>query len=285
MSTWIKFSIVAATALVWTAVTQAVVQPIVGFTNSQIVNAVNFPAVTNYGQYGGGGADDERYVTAYSDSTPLLATGAGGYTGQNIYGGRVRTQFDVTNSMYNYLNNANSGPGLNFRIYSNTNCLYQIASVHLVKKADFASNGDTMPANFTNGCEFTVYYNNEGNRSGKIRAVVQIGTQKYISEYSEGFPAVTYTSILTHDELQALGWAPYDPAAGVFFDSTSATFSPMTLTNIQAAGIWFGENHTTAEVNNYHWKIFRMDVTADVVPEPGVMALGGLALLAILRRK
>lgn len=274
----------AVTVLLWAGAGGAAVVPIVGFTNTQLSATIGFRGATNYGNYGGGADIDQRFIAVYSDTEPLLANGPN-YTGPDIYGGRVRTQFDTTNSMYNILNNANNGAGLNYRNYSYSNCTYEIASLFYVKKANFAGGGDAQPVNVTSGSEFTLQWGNEQWGGGYLRCVVQIGSQLYVSQASTEFiytggsgSSTTYT----FNNLDSSQWAPYDPTANIYFDADSATFDSLTLTNIQAAG--FLVTRTGSGQHNFHWKIYRMDITSDVIPEPGLgLMVAGVALLAMAR--
>ncbi len=279
-----SLSAAAATLLLWATLGNAVVQPVVGFTNSQLGATINLRAVTNYGHYGGSGAImDERYLVEYSDAVPLLANQSG-YSGVDIYGGRVRTQFDTTDSMYNILNNANNGAGMNFRIYSYNNVTYQLATLFYVKKGDFAGTGSTMPVTITDDSAFSVRFGSEQYGGGDMRCVVRIGSQLYASQATSnivtaGSPGTTYT----FSGLASSLWAAYDPAANIYFDAASATFEALTLTNIQAAGIIV--NRTGTGQHNYHWKAYQLDVAADVIPEPAVAVVAALAGVCLARRR
>lgn len=277
----------AATVVLWAGVGGAAVVPIVGFTNLQLTaTAINLRGATNYGNYGGGPALDERYIAEYSDTEPLLANGTN-YSGVNIYGGRVRTQFDTTNSIFGVLNNAVNTAGLNFRTRSNSNTTFQIASLFYVKKDDFVNNGNTMPVNITSDSKFTLVLGNEQYGGGYLRCVVRIGNQLYVSEASQN---LTYSggtgssNIYNFTGLDSSNWAPYDPAANIYFDADSATFESLTETNIQAAGfvMYLGPASPFAATN--HWKVYQFDITADVVPEPGLgLMVAGVALVAMAR--
>lgn len=273
-----------AAVLLWVGAGGAAVVPIAGFTSSQFTATINLRAATNYANYGGGPALDERYIAVYSDTEPLLANQSG-YTGVDIYGGRVRTQFDTTNSMFGILNTGINTAGLNFRVRSNSNCVHQIASLFYVKKENFLNNGNSLPVNVTGGSAFTVAIGNEQLYGGDVRCVVRIGTQLYVSESAQ---ILAYTgnssNVYNFTGLDSSNWAPYDPSANIYFDTNSATFAALTLTNIQAAGFVINVARSGVETN--HWKVYQFDISADVVPEPGLgLVVAGVAMLAMARRR
>ncbi len=268
--------VIAVMILLMLHTSYAVLQPIVGFTNTQITATINIRGLTNSLHYGGDpNSMDEQFLAEFSDAHPLVPSGPS-YSGPNFYGGRRRVNFDTTNSMSATLNNANSGAGLNFRIGSPTNTEYRIASLFYVKKADFLEPAALQEVNLTDESVISVRVGCEQNASGKMRCVVKIGSQFYISSANSNFVAngSGASTTYTFTGLGSSTWAPYDPGTNLFIDADSATFDTLTLTNINGVGMVFLVSSTGA--NTFHWKVYQLDVSAFVVPEPGF----ALALLA-----
>lgn len=282
--------IVSIAVCICTAHVIAAEVPVMAFTNTQISANIEFPQIETTGNYGGDpGELDNRFGTPFDDSTAFLPNQAT-YIGQDLYGGGERVMYDITQAFDGIKRSrAQANTGWRFDVRSTSNCSWHAVCLMYVKKADFYNDGDTKAVSITDSSTFTAQANNEfyyANRDGFVRPVVKIGSTFYISEKSNEFEYSTSPITYNFTGLNSSGWAVYDPATELLFDSSSASYSTIDLSSVDAVGMYFREQRIAPNVANVQWKIWECSVQANVIPEPGTfIALLGVAGLIAYRRK
>ena len=184
---------------------------------------------------GDGSTDDQRSHYPFSAATPLSP--ATGYTGTPFFGG-------IRNDVLNTAGYTPSDSGvLHSGTADYTSQRMQPATglgarwhwALFFDKASFLNGGAQSPVHFAANSRLRLAGITHFEKAGTMRWLVREGAQFYVSQatatISSGAAALTFTS--NGDDGN---WAPFDPAADLNFDDTTAVFASRNFTNLTAAG-------------------------------------------------
>ncbi len=228
--------------------------------------------LTLTGEFGMAAGPDEKALVPFSDAQPLAAGGGAAYSGQSLYGGIERIYFDATGVASNLLARmSSSSKAAIARMYADQATPTRAVQFLYFDKSDFYHGGDAMPVALTSDSELYAKIKNELFAGGEVRFAVRTAGQFYLSSaaFTFGFDVQEYR--LTDPTL--VFWAPYDPAADLYFNAGGASFGPLVLDDVTAIGVYCMREEASSTQHQMMWKTMSVTATGALIPEPaGVMA-------------
>jgi hypothetical protein len=220
---------------------------------------------------------------AYSASTPLLSTG-GNYSGPTIYGA-LQTGH-TSSGPNNFTPFVDDRGGSDDRITTLVNTATTgdlIRGLVFFQKSDFL-NGSTSTLTFDSSSSATlsVIGNNGAGGPRGPRLAVLDGSSWYVSSSFFG----GFSGDLVFSDLSTATFGAYDPT-GAPLNGTPGSFSTTggSFTDIQAVGYYFDLGNPAGTSGSAGMSIDIFQISAVPEPSTALLLLGGLAGLALLRRR
>jgi len=236
---------------------------------------------SNFGNIGGTATNDSRRLTTFDISTSMNPSLSYSGTSSTFYGGWQAIRYDSSSSPatgFQRVTNNSTTDAITFRAdLSSGTGTGEAQGLVLWKKSDFL-NLSSNTVTFGSSSSFAITLGSNTANLTEARWVVKDGSNYYISQTS-------FTGTTTTNNLSSLLWASYDPTTAI--KSSASSFSSITLTDVQAVGVYFAGNSltwTSATVGGLRVDIEAFSATATAVPESstyaaiaGVFALSGVA--------
>ncbi|MEM6551201.1 MAG: PEP-CTERM sorting domain-containing protein [Planctomycetota bacterium] len=160
--------------------------------------------------------------------------------------------------------------------------------LQLFDNDDFLNGGDNSFVSLDSTSSFSAAAsgnNNSGTR--ELRFVVKQGGSFYVSnDFTYNNPNFNLPGTQDFDDLS---WFEYDPASSLLYTSGTAEFTG-TFDDVEALGVYVtagrpGTGTGAGGLLRLHYRSFSVNATLTPIPEPGSLALLGLAGLALLPRR
>lgn len=157
------------------------------------------------------------------------------------------------------------------------------ASLVLFRKDDFLGGGDALPVALDNGSAFSYRMSSYFNGDNRLASFV-VGAGDMTNPTFYRSDTFSFTNSTTPSTVEVgfagLSWFEYDPLTEIHI--TSDTAATPDFSNVSWLGL-YGES--TRDDGNARVDIVHFGVDATVIPEPGTLALLGLAGLVLLKRR
>jgi len=221
--------------------------------------------------------DDRRYLVAYSEVTALNPAIGASYNGTSaqFYGGIDNRAYNasVNLNLDDYNIEQGTADRINLRIQNSETGSTggQTFGLYTWLQPDFLNGGNSGTWGLSS-MSISVLDN-----AFTLRWLVKNNGQWYISQETES--GASQTDVWESSGAQ---WSVYDPATSILFDDGSATFSDVSMSDVEGVGIYFQNLNTGTTAQ----RLRITDFQVEAIPEPSaVMFLGGFGLLALFRRR
>lgn len=196
----------------------------------------------------------------FSDQAGDPLSPVSGYKGPVFYGGYQFISSDINQGFHRQQIRHNFGTPPVDQIFLQSyreegweGSTLSLHGVYLFQQTDFLNGMDsgavTLSYLAVTYSGFLASANPEVSFHGRF--VVRVGGLYYVSKTTFDFLSPNGTAVLEEADLSSETWAVYEPLANLNFEQDGATFSPLSLDEVTAVGVYFEEDEWEGTSSQY----------------------------------